>query len=98
ELETGRVLQQVSLSPRHFGEGITVWNDEVYQLTWRERIALVYDLETLRPTGRTFRYTGEGWGLTHDGRHLIMSDGTSVLRFLDPDTFEVVRRLSVRSG
>jgi glutaminyl-peptide cyclotransferase len=98
ELESGRVLQHVPLSPRHFGEGITIWNDEILQLTWRERAGLIYDLETLRPTGRTFRYAGEGWGLTHDGQHLILSDGTSVLRFLDPETFEVVRRLAVRSG
>jgi glutaminyl-peptide cyclotransferase len=98
ELESGRVMQRVPLAPRYFGEGITIWQDRIFQLTWRERTAFEYDLETLQPTGRTFRYSGEGWGLTHDGKHLILSDGTSVLRFLDPETWQVVRRITVRDG
>lgn len=95
-LETGEVLQRVKLNDKYFGEGITVWEDHVIQLTWVNGIALVYDKASLKQTGR-FGYTGQGWGLTHDGRNLIMSDGTSTLRFLDPRTFEVVRRLQVRS-
>jgi len=96
ELETGRVLQKVDLDQRYFGEGITVWQNQIIQLTWKRQLGLVYDRETFAEQKR-FRYYGQGWGLTHDGRHLIMSDGTSTLRFLDPQTYQVVRRLSVRS-
>ena len=95
DLKTGRVESIVTLDHSYFGEGITVLNDRIYQLTWQNRIALVYDLKTMKPV-TTFRYGGEGWGLTHDGKLLIMSDGTSLLRFLDPKTFEVVKRLRVR--
>jgi glutamine cyclotransferase len=95
DLKTGRVESSVTLDRSYFGEGITVLNDRIYQLTWQNRVALVYDLKTMKPV-TTFRYAGEGWGLTHDGKLLIMSDGTSLLRFLDPNTFEVVKRLRVR--
>ena len=92
--ETGGVLQQRYLADRFFGEGATVLGDRVFQLTWQSRVALVYrrvDLEL----ERQFTYPTEGWGLTHDGFHLIMSDGTSTLYFLDPDTFEQVGRVEV---
>lgn len=97
ELETGRPKRVVNLGDRHFGEGLVLWDDHLVQLTWRARVAIVYDKDTLRRQ-RTFRYTGEGWGLTHDGTHLVMSDGTATLRFLDPESFEVVRRLRVTEG
>jgi glutamine cyclotransferase len=97
ELETGRVVQQRNLERRFFGEGIAAWKDHIYQLTWRSQFSLVYELESFREIGR-FPYRGEGWGLTHDGTHLIMSDGTSTLRFLEPETFRVVRQLTVRDG
>jgi glutamine cyclotransferase len=97
ELESGRVLQSVSLPNNMFGEGITVRGGEVIQLTWRNQVGIVYDKATFREL-RRFRYSGEGWGLTHDGTHLILSDGSSTLRFLDPKTFRVVRQLMVRSG
>lgn len=97
DLKTGRVELYVPLEPDLFGEGITVLGDRIYQVTWQNRIGIVYDLKTLRPT-KTFRYSGEGWGLTHDGKRLILSDGTSLLRFLDPQTFEVVKRLRVTSS
>lgn len=97
ELESGRVLQSVPLARNLFGEGIAVWGGQVFQLTWRNQLALVYDKTSLREL-RRFRYSGEGWGLTHDGTHLIMSDGSSTLRFLDPKTFRVVRQLLVRSS
>lgn len=97
DLKSGRVESYVPLDPNYFGEGITVLGDRIYQLTWQNRIGLVYDLETLKLL-TTFRYTGEGWGLTHDGKRLIISDGTSMLRFLDPETFEVVKRLRVRGA
>jgi len=97
-LETGEVLTKRTLDRRYFGEGITIWQDKIFQLTWKERTAIVYDKNSLRPTGETLRYQGEGWGLTTDGKSLIMSDGTSVLRFLDPQTFRVTRRLTVQEG
>ncbi len=97
ELETGKVLQQVSLDRRFFGEGITIWDERIYQLTWQAGLGIVYDKESFKEVGR-FRVRGEGWGLTHDGTHLILSNGTQTLQFIDPKTFRVVRRLNVRDG
>jgi glutamine cyclotransferase len=84
-----------------FGEGIAIKNGLVYQLTWMEGVCLVWDISNWNSPAKTFRYAGEGWGLTHDGTHLIMSDGSSTLFFRDPATFEVVRKVHVvdpRSG
>lgn len=97
DLATGRVLASESLGRRLFGEGVTLLDDNLYQLTWKAGLALVYHKQTMRRTN-TLRYAGEGWGLTHDGKHLILSDGTSTLRYVDPKTFRVVRRLTVTSG
>jgi glutamine cyclotransferase len=85
---SGGIEAIVSLPKELFGEGIAVLGDRLYQLTWRSGIALVYDVATLAPRD-TFRYSGEGWGLTAYGDSLIMSDGTSRLRLLDPATFRV---------
>jgi glutamine cyclotransferase len=93
-LETGAVLQKRDVPEAYFGEGITVWRNELMQLTWQSGVAFVYDRNTFSPL-RTLRYRGEGWGLTHDGTSLIMSDGSEVLRVLDPATFDVRRRLRV---
>lgn len=95
DLETGAVERIVPLNRAFFGEGITVMGDSVYQLTWLNGIGAVYDLESFEVTA-TFRYEGEGWGLTDDGELLIMSDGTPILRFIDPSDFSVVRELEVR--
>jgi glutaminyl-peptide cyclotransferase len=97
ELETGRVVRRVDLPPQYFGEGLTVLDGRIYQLTWREGIGFVYDLDTFEQVG-TFEYTGDGWGLMNDGTSLIMSDGSDRLRFLDPQTFRVTRVLQVRDG
>lgn len=97
ELATGKVVQQVDLDERFFGEGITIVGDEIYQLTWRSRIGFVYDKTTFRKL-REFSYSGEGWGLAFDGRHFILSDGSEVLRFFEPRTFREARRLQVTSG
>ncbi len=97
DLPSGRVLQSVPLPNSVFGEGIAVRGGEVFQLTWRNQFGIVFERSSLREL-RRFRYTGEGWGLTHDGTHLIMSDGTSTLRFLDPKSLRVVRQLLVRNG
>ena len=96
-LETGEVLQIRRIDPELFGEGITAWGDTLVELTWQSEVGFVYDRTTFRPL-RRFRYTGEGWGLTHDGRHLIMSDGSATLRYLDPRTFAEVKRLTVRDA
>lgn len=97
DLTTGRVLRSQMLPPTVFGEGITVWDKRIYQVSWRSRLGFIYDRDTFASQGR-FRYAGEGWGLTHDEKHLILSDGTPKLRFLDPQTFRVVRTLVVRDG
>jgi len=94
ELETGRVLKQVNLPSRYFGEGMTVIGQRIFQLTWKSQKGFVYDLATLAPL-REFTYTGEGWGLATDGHSLILSDGTATIRFLDPDTFAVTRTINV---
>ncbi len=94
DLETGEVLRLRRLSPEYFAEGCTVWNDEVIQLTWKAGTGFVYDKHSFA-IEHQFAYTGEGWGLTHDGQRLIMSDGTSHLRFLDPDTFQETGRIQV---
>lgn len=97
DLATGKVLQQVPLGKKFFGEGITLWKDRIFQLTWQSGVAFIYDRKSLKPLG-TFSIRGEGWGLTHDRKHLILSDGTAKLQFLDPKTFRVVRRITVREG
>jgi glutamine cyclotransferase len=84
-LATGAVVQEKALDSMYFGEGIGIWKDELIQLTWQNHIGFVYNLETFAQRS-TFPYAGEGWALTQDGSHLIMSDGTDLIRFLDPDT------------
>jgi glutamine cyclotransferase len=91
----GGVTAERDLSDDEFGEGVEVLGDRVYQLTWKEGTAHVYSAESLRQVG-TLDYDGEGWGLATDGERLIMSDGTSQLRFRDPATFEVQRSVTVR--
>lgn len=97
KLETGEVLQKRDLPAQYFGEGITVWKSDLIELTWQSETGFVYDKATLQPR-RSFTYVGEGWGLTHDGVNLIMSDGTDRLRLLDPSTFAERRRIWVQDG
>jgi glutamine cyclotransferase len=96
-LETGKVLQKRDVPAEHFGEGITVWNNDIIELTWQTHVAFVYDRATFQPKKR-FSYPGEGWGLTHDGTSLIMSDGSDQLRVLDPVTFAERRRIRVTAA
>jgi len=96
-LETGEVVQQRRIDRAHFAEGLADWNDQLIQLTWQSNVAFVYELASLAPR-RTFSYSGEGWGLTHDGKRFILSDGTNQLRFLDPETFREVGRVTVLDG
>jgi glutamine cyclotransferase len=97
DLESGKVLKMSSLNERLFGEGIAVFGDQIIQLTWRSGVGVVYDKASLEPRS-TFRYRGEGWGITTDGKRLLMSDGSPTLRVLDPKTFRVLDTLTVRSA
>ncbi len=96
DLKTGNILRVRQLSAHFFGEGITIYGNRVIQLTWRAKVGFVYDRQTFQLLD-TFNYPTEGWGITHDGRSLIMSDGTSTLYFLDPQTFQEVDRLKVHT-
>ncbi len=97
DLATGKVLENHPLSTLYFGEGITFFGDRLYQLTYQSGIAFVYDPKSFKQI-ESFHYSGEGWALTHDAKHLIMSDGTFALRILDPATFHEESRLVVRDG
>jgi glutamine cyclotransferase len=95
--ETGRVLRKADLAPDLFGEGVTVLGNRVVQLTWLSHLGFVYDLSDFHLV-RTFQYSGEGWGLTTDGRDLFMSDGSAEIRVLDASTFAEKRRIKVSDG
>jgi len=94
EIETGKVVQQVDLPADVFGEGISQWGDRLIGITWTEQTAYVLDLKSFK-LWRKFSYPGEGWGLTHSDKELVMSDGSNELRFLDPNTFKELRRVRV---
>lgn len=95
DLETGDVQQIYELPAQYFGEGITIFGDRLIQLTWKSRTGFIYDRDSFKLTG-DFTYATEGWGITHDGERLIMSDGTSTLYFLDPETFHVIGHIEVK--
>ena len=94
ELETGRVLKKLDIPAQYFAEGLALFNGRLLQLTWQNQVGFVYDQESFQQLS-TFNYTGEGWGLAHDGQSLILSDGSSRIRFLDPNSFQVQRALNV---
>jgi glutamine cyclotransferase len=94
DLKTGRVLARVKIAASLFGEGIVAWRNRLFSVTWHGGRGFRWTLPTLKRSGG-FRYAGEGWAMTDDGRNLILSDGTPVLRFLNPTTQKVVRRLTV---
>jgi glutamine cyclotransferase len=94
DLKTGQVLKKVDVPSFYFAEGMTLFGGKIYQLTWKGERGFVYDPQSFQKTGE-FRYDGEGWGLTHDAESLILSDGTNQIRFLDPNTSQVKRTISV---
>lgn len=94
ELETGKVKRNQSVPAEFFAEGMTILGDKIFLLTYKEGQCLVYDKSKLEVVN-SFRYQGEGWGLTDDGQHLWMSDGTDQLRILDPETFKELDRIQV---
>lgn len=97
ELESGEILQIHRLEDDFFGEGITIYDNRIIQLTWKSKLGFVYDMDSFEPL-QEFGYSTEGWGITHDGKHLIMSDGTSTLYFLNPETFKETSRIEVRDN
>ena len=94
DLKTGKVVRRMNFESRYFAEGACVLGGRLYVLTWREKECFVYDMDTWKKLG-TLRYLGEGWGLTTDGKQLIMSDGTSEITFRNPDNFTVERTITV---
>lgn len=96
-LETGEVIQKRDLPAELFGEGITLVDDHLIQLTWTSQVGFVYDKNSLQQVAQ-FRYLTEGWGLTYDGKRLIMSDGTATLQMLDPKTYEYTGYIAVKAG
>lgn len=97
EFETNELIKRYRLPRKYFGEGITLFKDKIIQLTWKAQKGFYYDEATFRQLGE-FRYDTEGWGLTHDGTHLIRSDGSDTLYFLDPNTYAETGRIEVRSN
>lgn len=103
DIETGVPRVDVAMPDSVFGEGITILNGVLYQLTWKENVMLTYDPKTLKQTGgipyqQIDRALKEGWGMTHDDKHLIISDGTSYIRFVDAKTMKTVRKIKVKDG
>jgi glutamine cyclotransferase len=95
DVETGRIQQFHDVPGQYFAEGLTNWGSTLVQLTWQNHVVLVYDRSTFRFL-HTLPYSGEGWGLTQDGKNLILSDGSATLHFLDPSTFREVRHIVVK--
>ncbi|TAM33992.1 MAG: glutaminyl-peptide cyclotransferase [Nevskiaceae bacterium] len=96
DLSSGKTLRSTSLPGNEFGEGLALLRGQLWQLTWREGVAHVYDL-TLQPLQR-LRYGGEGWGIASDGRQLVISDGSARLHFVDPEGFRLLRSIEVSDG
>ena len=94
-LKTGQTLQSVKLSDRYFGEGITIVNNHIFQLTYKTKVGFVYELESMALVDSFHFESPEGWGMTHDKQHLIMSDGTNFLTFIDPVTYQSVKKVQV---
>ena len=94
DIESGKHKQKIDLTKEYFGEGITILNDKIYQLTWQEHKVFVYDLNTFKKI-KEFDWNMEGWGLTHNGKQLIVSTGSSNIYFVNPETFAIERTLGV---
>jgi glutaminyl-peptide cyclotransferase len=97
EIITGKTVKKIDLAEEYFGEGMTIIGNKVYQLTWQHQIGFIYDLSSFQEIGK-FSYQGDGWGLTTDGKYLIMSNGTSVITYIDPENFAVIRTIEVQDS
>jgi glutaminyl-peptide cyclotransferase len=96
-LETGEIAGQADLPPPYFGEGIVPWKDRLYEVTWKDQTGFIYNRNDLSLRG-TFQYKGEGWGMTHNDKAVILSDGTPTLKLLDPETMAQTGTISVTAG
>lgn len=96
DLKTGRIVKKIKLKNEIFGEGITVLNDKIYQLSWKENTCFVYDIDFRLI--KTFQYQGQGWGLTNNQKDLIMSNGSETIFFRDPDNFEIKKKITVKKA
>jgi len=94
-LKSGQIVKSVKLADQYFGEGITIFKDRIYQLTYKTKIGFIYDLENMALIDSFHFESPEGWGMTHDEKYLIMDDGTNVLTYIDPTTFKTVKKLQV---
>ncbi|MDR0940715.1 MAG: glutaminyl-peptide cyclotransferase [Bacteroidales bacterium] len=94
DFNTGKTLAELPLEAQFFGEGLTILNNHIYQLTWQEKTGFIYDLDSFQPIS-SFAYGTEGWGLTNDGKNLIMSDGSEFLYILNPENLHVITRMAV---
>jgi glutaminyl-peptide cyclotransferase len=94
-IKTGKTLQSVKLADRYFGEGITVFNNRIFQLTYKTKVGFIYNLENLALVDSFHFESAEGWGMTHDEKYLIMDDGTNILTYIDPTTLKTVKKLQV---
>lgn len=97
QLATGKVLESINLAQDFFGEGITIFKNQILELTWKSQTGFIYNLSDFKFV-RQFAYTGEGWGLTTDGKEIFMSDGSADIRVLDGDSLKEKRRITVRDG
>jgi glutamine cyclotransferase len=95
DLKTGKILREITIARDYFGEGAVRLKDKIYQLTWQNETLFIYDARSFQEIGQ-IKYSGEGWGLTTNGRHLLMSNGSSTLTFRDPETFKIMREITVR--
>ncbi|MFP4372320.1 MAG: glutaminyl-peptide cyclotransferase [Halanaerobium sp.] len=93
-VESGEILKEIDLNKKYFGEGITILNQKIYQLSWKENTAFVYDLDF--NLINTFNYQGEGWGLANNDQHLLMSNGSHYIFFRSADTFETIKKIEVK--
>ncbi len=97
EASTGKIIRKRAMAKNVFGEGLAIIGQEMWVLTWKENTAYVYELDTFKPI-RNHQYEGEGWGLTTDGKQLIMSNGSSELKFINRENFSVTKTLEVKDG
>ena len=95
DLKTGKVVAAKKLEQRFFGEGITILNGKIYQLTYKEGTGFIYDFATLKQEGTFTVKTAEGWGMTNNGSSIIFDDGTNILHYIDPATFKEIKTLAV---